>query len=177
MNKENTTKNFRTNRAPFHTLFLSVVAVAIISFILNLFWENAQAPLYQGYDTFWQHFWICLPATLWDVVIILFIYGIIALIHRDSNWLVHTQPSFFWRKTGWKAVFTSIILGTFIAVFIEKRALAEGRWEYTTSMPLIPIPFIPGGDVALFPVLQMIILPILTFYLVQILLLKYGGSK
>jgi hypothetical protein len=55
-----------------------------------------------------------------------------------------------------------IILGVLVAVGVEKWALNTLRWEYASTMPLIP--YIKVG---LLPILQMTILPWATFRLVR----------
>ena len=60
------------------------------SFILHLLWENLQAPLYVGYTSFSQHFWICLKATATgDLLFMLIIYAVLALVHRDLFWVAN----------------------------------------------------------------------------------------
>lgn len=48
---------------PLAKRWLPVAAFFGGSFLLNLLWENLQAPLYVGYTSFAQHFWICFKAT------------------------------------------------------------------------------------------------------------------
>lgn len=120
-----------------------------ISFLFNLVWENVQAPLYAGYISFAQHFWICFVATLGDVVIVLMLYGLFAVAYRNTRWIMSMK------KTSTALL---IIAGAAIAVLIEWLALATGRWGYAPGMPLIPL-----FDVGVLPVLQLILLPLLTF--------------
>ncbi len=130
----------------------SILALGIISgvgFILNLIWENLQAPLYEGYNSFWQHFNICFVATLGDVLIILLVFGGFALLYRNIYW--------FSSMNIMRIVFL-MGLGTFIAVVIEAFNLGIGRWAYTNAMPTI-------GGIGVLPLLQMMILLPLTFYL------------
>lgn len=111
--------------------------VAAAAFVLNLIWENLHAPLYAGYH--WpQFFWICLLSTLGDVFYTLIIY-------------------FFYVASG-RRKSVAAILGIFLAIFIELKALKVGKWAYGPYMPIIP--FIHVG---LTPVLQMAILPVVSF--------------
>ena len=121
-----------------------------ISFLLNLVWENAQAPLYTGYQNFLQHFWICFKATLGDVFIVLIMYSAIALLTKDQLWIQHLNSN---------TITVSVLMGIGLALIIEGWALATGRWSYD-GMPLIPF-----GGVGFLPVLQMAVLPLLTFHL------------
>ena len=126
-----------------------IFTVSGIGFLLNAVWENLQAPLYQGYTDFWQHLSICSVASLGDVLIILVIYFILAIINRDVFWVT---------KMSRVDVILVITLGVLIAVGIEKWALDIGRWQYVSSMPLIPY-----TNVGLLPILQMAILPWATY--------------
>jgi len=54
--------------------------LTFIAFILHIIWENAQAPLFQGYTSFTQHFPICFLGTIGDVVFTLFIYLLVSLL-------------------------------------------------------------------------------------------------
>ena len=130
-----------------------IFTVSGIGFLLNAVWENLQAPLYQGYTDFWQHLSICSVASLGDVLLILVIYFILAIINRDVFWVT---------KMSRVDVILVITLGVLIAVGIEKWALDIGRWQYVSSMPLIPY-----TNVGLLPILQMAILPWVTYRLTR----------
>jgi hypothetical protein len=93
--------------------------VAGVSFLLNVAWENLQAPLYQGYNNFWQHFPICSVASLGLIILVL--YLVLAIINKDILWIGKISNS---------------------------------------AMPLIPY-----AEVGLLPVLQMIVLPVATYYI------------
>lgn len=128
-----------------------VAIVAAVSFSLHLFWENAQAPLFAGYQNFWQHLPSCLRGTAGDVAVTFLVYALVAAGRRDVGWAL--------RGRGVDYV-ASGLLGAAIAVGLEWQALASGRWSYTAAMPLLPV-----VDVGLLPVLQMAILLPLTFWL------------
>jgi len=95
----------------------ALLSISVIGLVLNLLWENLQAPLYKGYTSFIQHL-------------------------------------------NWKSILSLLIIGTVIGVGIERWAFITGRWSYTESVPIIP--FLKVG---ITPILQMMIVPILTFYL------------
>lgn len=131
-------------------LLQTFLAVVGISFLTNLAWENAQAPFYQGYTTFWQHFPICFQAALGDVPIVMMLYFLIAITKKDMLWI---------REIGRQEKAILIIAGALVAVLIEKWALGNGRWQYASAMLLIPF-----LNIGLWPVIQMMFLPLLTFY-------------
>lgn len=129
----------------------TLLIVAGIGLLLNLAWENFQAPLYQGYSNFWQHFPICSVASLGDALIVLVLYLVLAAINRNMFWIA---------KLNRANIMVLIILGTLVGIGIEKWALATERWQYNSAMPLIPY-----IGVGLLPVLQMSLLPLLTYYI------------
>lgn len=129
----------------------TLLIIAGISLVLNLAWENLQAPLYQGYSNFWQHLPICSIASLGDVLIILVLYFVLAIVNRDMLWI---------SKMNRADVAVLIVLGVLVAIGIEKWALATERWQYNLSMPLIPY-----IEVELLPALQMGLLPLFTYYI------------
>lgn len=130
-----------------------VLWTASISFLLNFVWENVQAPLYAGYQSISQHFWSCFQATVGDVILVLFLYFLLALCRRDMSWI---------RKIQVADGVALIVVGLVLGVANELLALQFGRWWYISAMPLLP-----WYHVGLWPVLQMMILPLLTFYLVK----------
>lgn len=120
------------------------------SFLLHLLWENLQAPLYQGYISFAQHFWICLRATLsGDMLFMLIIYAILALVHRNFFW--PSDRTVYRRPITW---IIALLVGTILAVSFEWWALSMHRWVYGT-MPIVL-------GIGIFPILQMIIVPLMT---------------
>ena len=127
--------------------YLTVLAVS--AFLMHGIWENAQAPLYAGYQSFPQHFPLCLVGTLGDVVITLSVLAFLWLLNKKEL----THPLDF---------LALAILGFFIAVIIEQHALLTGTWNYAPAMTIIP----PLG-VGLIPLFQMTILLPLSFAAAQ----------
>ncbi|HAI98319.1 TPA: hypothetical protein DCL30_02100 [Candidatus Peribacteria bacterium] len=124
------------------------------SFILNLFWENLQAPLYAGFTSFHEHFWICFKAAGGDLLFMLVIYAALAIIHRDPFWISNRQT--YAHPATW--IITPLI-GALLAVAFELWAVyVAHRWQYA-AMPLIPV--VATG---LLPVLQMIVIPPLALF-------------
>lgn len=119
----------------------------ILAFAFNFIWEISQSflymPHYVGISGLIKVHFI---ASLGDVVII----GIIFLL----SYLMFGYD-FLKDKYSVKNLFVVIIIGLTMAVLIEKYALASGRWEYNSAMPIIPL-----LKVGLTPVLQMILIPL-----------------
>jgi len=92
---------------------------------------------------------LCMRAAAGDVEIILGIYAIGALAAGDPGWGLRGR---------WNIYATEAVLGLACAALVEHAALATGRWSYTESMPVVSV--LGAG---LWPLLQMTLLPPLTF--------------
>lgn len=143
--------------------WLHIFVFFLISFLLHLTWENLQAPLFQAYESFAQHFPICFYATITgDMIFMAIIYLVIALGNRDKYWI--SNPKSYRHLATW---ILPVIVGVLIAISFELWAIyVVERWSYD-AMPLIPI-----LNIGLTPVLQMIFVPLLTIYLSSIYLKK-----
>ncbi|MDP2789036.1 MAG: hypothetical protein Q8O46_03230 [bacterium] len=130
-----------------------IIILSLIAFFSHVIWENMQAPLFQGYASFVSHFSMCLVGTVGDVVITLFVYVLVALLKNDFNWIATLNK---------KDIVVLAVIGFFIAVGIEWRALLFGRWAYADAMPIIPY-----LEVGLTPILQMTLLLPLSMYLTK----------
>ena len=134
-------------------LRLSVVSV-LVAVPLNLAWEVAQMQLYafprQGIVTDLVG---CLVPSLGDGLMTLAIYWSGRLAFRDAAWALRPGP---------RGYLLMALVGFVLAVAVEWNALHRtGAWAYTPGMPLVP-----GLGVGLLPVLQMLVLPPLTFLVV-----------
>ena len=125
-------------------------------FITNLAWENVQAPLYEGYESFSQHFLLCLAASVVDGVMVVLFYVLVGLIRRDIFWLLNSRISDM-------AIIT--FCGTLTAIAFEIVALKNGGWNYNENMPLI-------FGLGLIPLIQLSSLSIISVYLVKIIIQK-----
>lgn len=130
----------------------NIFSVLIISFFLNLAWENAHAPLYEWFVNYYSHFKMCLNASIWDAFLILTIYFLISLLLWNFNWIDSIK---------YKEFVLIFIIWLIITIIFEKYALLTWRWSYNINMPLIPFLLI-----WLSPVLQLIVTSYLTFLLV-----------
>lgn len=133
------------------------------SFFLHLLWENLQAPLFAGYENFWQCFPICLKAATGDMLFMLFIFMTLAILHRNIFWL--SNLSSYRHPATW---ILAIIIGILLAVSFELWAVfVDERWQYA-QMPLLPI-----LDIGITPVLQMMGIPSLAIFLTK----KYASGR
>jgi len=133
-----------------------LVVLFIVAVVLNYVWESAQAPLYAGLKSYnIVVFWHCLVASLGDglMVMLIFAAGWIAL-HR-WNWFEHP---------GRVEYLIMLSAGLALAVSVEWIGVhITRRWEYTESMPILP-----GIDLGIVPIAQMLVLPPLIFRIVTV---------
>lgn len=123
------------------------------SFFFHLLWENVQAPLFAGYESFEQHFWICFRATWGDLLFMLTIYVALAVVHQDWLWIRHRTV--YRHPATWMI---TLFFGLLLAANFELWAVyVNQRWQYAERMPMIPI-----LHIGLTPVLQMMIIPLLS---------------
>jgi hypothetical protein len=132
--------------------------VATFALLLNFAWEILQAPWYAGMAGM-PHAQVtqaCLQATFGDMVIRLLAYGAVAAVARSRRWIA--------AASGWQlALFMAI--GVAITAGIEWLA-THGHWvqswQYLPAMPLVP-----GTGIGLAPLLQWVLLPLLTVWFVR----------
>lgn len=129
------------------------LSLILFAFLLNFVWEFWQVPFFAGIQDapHWQAIKVCTRATFGDVAIIMAAYWAAAAFAKNRLWLM--RPSKFNL-----AIFLS--LGVVITIFIEHYSITTGRWEYADIMPIIPI-----IGVGVSPLLQWIIVPLLTLNL------------
>jgi len=98
-----------------------VFLIFILSFFLNLIWENLHSLLYLNYIGGEITEFILLRASAGDALMITLILLPFLFIPslKKKSWLI-------------------IPIGLLLAVFIELYALDAGRWAYNEYMPVIP---------------------------------------
>ncbi|MDP2605000.1 MAG: hypothetical protein Q8S00_20835 [Deltaproteobacteria bacterium] len=128
-----------------------LATTVLVSFVLNEIWEMAQMSAYveTAGPSWTSTLGLCTRAAVGDVGIILGIYAAGALAAGDLGWGLRGR---------WNIYATAAVLGLAYAALVEHAALAAGRWSYTERMPVVP-----GLDAGLWPLLQMTLLPPLTF--------------
>ncbi len=137
-------------------LSLPELNVAIFSFLLNFVWEMWQIPFFVATpsDPHWVGVVSCTQATFGDVAISLFAFWCVATVTRSRSWILNSSPS---------QVGAFVAVGVVITIILE--ALATGpleRWTYTSSMPTLPV-----LGTGILPLLQWILLPLLTIWFVR----------
>ena len=133
----------------------TLAAIFVVAVGFNYPWELAQSPLYTGMGDFSQMLWHCFVAALGD--------GLLVLLIFTTGWLVLRQRDWFARP-GLRGYCLILVIGLVIAMAVEWAALHLAKqWEYTAQMPLVP-----GLNVGVTPVAQMLLLPPVIFYVVTV---------
>jgi hypothetical protein len=148
-------KSSANSSLPWSRLGRFFAATVLASFVLNEIWEMAQMSAYVETA---KHSWtstlsLCTRAAVGDVGIVLGIYAAGALSAANLSWGLSGR---------WNIYATAAVLGLAYAVLVEHAALSAGRWSYTERMPVVPL-----LDAGLWPLLQMMLLPPLTFMLAR----------
>lgn len=132
--------------------------LAVFALLLNFAWEILQAPLYVGMAEM-PHALVtkaCLQATAGDALIVLLAYDIVAVVACSRRWIA--------APNGWQlALFVMIgVLTTAAIEWLATRGYWISNWNYLPTMPLVP-----GTGIGLVPLLQWVVLPLLTVWFVR----------
>lgn len=130
-----------------------ILVLLIVAFILNLLWESGHYWLYECKIPFGTCVFV---SAIRDAFIILGIFGVGALVFRDWRW------TFRWQRS---RVFFMAAASLVVAWIIEVQGLVLGKWEYAEAMPIIPV-----LNVGVSPILQMVVLAPLIFFITERLL-------
>ncbi len=112
---------------------------------------------------FIEHQLLMFSAFTGDMFIALGLFFLLAFVNKRSNWFLNK-----WER---KDIVIHLLYSTLLAFYFEAHALHTGRWGYNTSMPLVP-----GTSIGLIPVLFLILLIPLIFYLTK-KIYKYKYDK
>ena len=134
----------------------TLAGLFVVSVVLNYFWEIGQAFLFVGMDGWETIWWHCFVASLGDGLIVWTIHAAGWIIFRRSDWFVAPQL---------KGYGVMLMTGLILDVAVEWLAVhVLQRWSYTVDMPVLPV--ITGVNIGITPLLQMLILPPVIFYIV-----------
>lgn len=126
------------------TRLIPYLLLALVAFLLNFLWESAHAVLYTGYGNLGAPLPLSVWASLGDVLYITGTVLAAAFAKRRLDWFLDASR---------KEYALLAALGFFIAWWVEYKAFAAHTWAYTAAMPVIP-----GLNIGLSPVLQMMLL-------------------
>jgi|GEM_PF-708410 len=138
---------------PWRQLWRFFAATVLTGLVLNEIWEMAQMSAYvETAGRSWTStLGFCTRAAVGDVGMVLGIFAVGTLAAGDLLWGLGGR---------WNIYATAAILGLAYAALVEYAALAAGRWSYTERMPVVP-----GLGAGVWPLLQMTLLPPLTFWI------------
>ena len=142
-------------RSPLVTLRAPEWVFAMYAFLMHFAWEMLQTPFFSGMSTMehWPATLLCLKATLGDVVIALAAMNLSGLALRDRGWFLAPEI---------QSLSVYLCVGLACTIALELHALWTGRWAYSSMMPTVP-----GLGVGLVPLLQWIVIPLATAFVVR----------
>ena len=142
------------NRKTSQRLIRQVLLLSfVIAFALNFTWEMLQMPAYARFARSSIQAWLfCGLAAIFDALYIIFLYWLGKYLTRKENWIFHLT---------WLYVSAIILLGIITATIVERIALTLSFWSYSEGMLEVPL-----LQVGILPLIQLIALPLATFWLV-----------
>jgi hypothetical protein len=147
-------KAHRYRASPLPTL----AGLFVVSVVLNYFWEIGQAFLFVGMNSWKNIWWHCFVASLGDGLMVWTIHAAGWISFRRSDWFVAPRL---------KGYGVMLVTGLIIAVAVEWLAVhVLQRWAYTADMPVLPMT--TGVTIGITPLLQMLMLPPVIFYIVAL---------
>ena len=131
------------------------VNVVLFALLLHLPWEFWQVPFFEGMASapHWAAVKVCTRAAAGDALIAVLAFLVVAAGARSRGWIL--RPS-------WRTVAAYVAVGLAVTAVIERVSTAWGRWTYGEAMPIVPV-----LEVGLLPVLQWVVLPLLTIWFVR----------
>jgi len=92
---------------------------------------------------------LCGVASIADALMVLLLYYAFAVIYKDPFWVQHFTPM---------RILLLVMTGATGAILTEMLHLSTGSWRYSQRMPIVPV-----VNAGVSPVLQFMILPILSY--------------
>ena len=135
---------------------ITLLLLFMIAYALNFVWESIHYPLY---NCKWPLGSCALVTSFRDAIIIVGIFLGGGLVFRDFYWPFSLTK---------KKIALFFIVAFFIAYGIELQGLYLGKWEYNALMPIIPL-----LNVGVSPILQMLVAPLVAFFLVKKIMKKH----
>lgn len=131
-----------------------ILAVYVIAVGVNYPWELAQLPFYAGAGDFGAALWHCFVAATGDGVLVVLIFSAAAAAQGSIKWFVKPTAG------AYAAMFSTALLIGFAVEWWGVRVAQ--RWQYSDRMPLIP-----GIDIGIVPLVQMLLLPPVVFWIMR----------
>ncbi|MDQ6892763.1 MAG: hypothetical protein M3167_08805 [Acidobacteriota bacterium] len=149
---------------PINSIWRVLGTVFVVAAVLNYPWEMLQAPLYVM-DTAGMPMWLhCFNSSLGDGSILLLLLGLGWAVFGRVNWFVRAGARHYALMLG-----AGLLIGIGLE-WIFVRVLE--KWSYSPRMPRLPL-----TRVGAIPVLQMLLLPPLIFWLAAAWLSRGRSSE
>jgi hypothetical protein len=124
----------------------NIIVVAVVAFTLQLIWEYAQCDIFYTMNELTNGTRLMLSATFGDMMMSIILYGLLAFVNTDVNWILKK-----WHRHDH---IITMLYALFLSFYFEISALYNNRWGYNeTTMPLFP-----NTNIALIPVIQLVVL-------------------
>ena len=143
----------------------NILVVAVIAFILQLIWEYVQCGTFFVVTDITGHTRLMLSATFGDMMMSVVLYMLLTVVNNDINWLLNK-----WHKHDYVI---TILYSLFLSFYFEVHALYTGRWGYNPKT----MPLFPNTNIGLIPVIQLIVLLPLIFYISSVVIKIYIKNK
>lgn len=151
-------KNVIKEMCLINKLIRNVLVITIFSFIFHYVWEYWQCEIFYIMESNIPSSSIMASATFGDVIMTIFLYGLLSLVNYDIDWII--------KKWKIKEYVIITLYALFLSFYFEVSALYSGRWGYSSEMPLFP-----KTNIGLVPVMQLLLLFPLSFFISKITLL------
>ncbi|SHJ78587.1 hypothetical protein [Paramaledivibacter caminithermalis] len=145
-------------------VFKNFIVVAFVAAVLQYAWEYWQCGIFYSMDANTQQSSLMLSATFGDVNMTVILYFLLSFVNKDFNWIIKRWES--------KEYIIMNLYALFLSFYFEVHALYTGRWGYSEAMP-----FFLNTNIGLIPVIQLIILFPVTFFISKIILIKFGNTS
>jgi hypothetical protein len=142
-------------------LILNILIISFVALVLQYIWEYVQCDIFYKVADNTGHKRLMLSATIGDILMSVFLYFLLAFTNQNVNWFIER-----WKRHDYIIMMLYALLLSF---YFEINALYENRWQYQDAMPLFP-----NTPIGLVPILQLIILIPVIFYISKLILKNLG---
>lgn len=140
------------------SLARNTIVIAVVAFIFQLAWEYIQCGIFYIMDDLDGHTRLMINATIGDMNMSIILYWILAYSNKNINWIIEK-----WHRHDYVI---TILYGLFLSFYFEINALYTNRWGYNPET----MPLFPNTPVALIPVIQLVVLFPVIFFVSKLIL-------
>lgn len=142
----------------------NIFVIAIVSTIFQSVWEYSQCSIFFTVDDMTNNTRLMISAIFGDVIMTLALYSLLSIVNGQLEWFVKK-----WDRKEWVIM---ILYALFLSFYFEISALHNGRWGYSEIIPLFP-----NTNIALIPVVQLLILFPLSFWVSKHILTHFNKVR